>query len=38
MTIVSLSGTVVCSGGCVVVFNVNPAFQADFTAGLIIAF
>ena len=38
MTIVSLSGTVVCSGGCVVAFNVNPAFQADFTAGLIIAF
>lgn len=38
MTIVSLSGTAVCSGGCVVALNVNPAFQADFTAGMIIAF
>jgi hypothetical protein len=38
MTIVSLSGAAVCSGGCVVALNVNPAFQADFTAGLIIAF
>ena len=38
MTIVSLSGTAVCSGGCVVAFNINPAFQADLTAGLIIAF
>ncbi len=38
MTIVSLSGTAACSGGCVVAFNVNPAFQADFTAGMIIAF
>ena len=38
MTIVSLSGAAVCSGGCVVALNVNPAFQADLTAGLIIAF
>ena len=38
MTIVSISGTAVCSGGCVVAFNVNPAFQADLTAGFIIAF
>ena len=38
MTIVSLSGAAVCSGGCVVAFNINPAFQADLTAGLIIAF
>ena len=38
MTIVSLSGTAVCSGGCVIALNVNPAFQADFTAGMIIAF
>jgi hypothetical protein len=38
MTIVSLGGAVACAGGCVIAFNVNPAFQADFTAGLIIAF
>ena len=38
MTIVSLSGSAVCAGGCVVAFNINPAFQADFTAGLIFAF
>jgi hypothetical protein len=38
MTIVSLSGTAVCSGGCVVALNVNPAFQADLTAGIIIGF
>jgi len=38
MTIVSLGGTAACSGGCVVVLNANPAFQADFTAGLIFAF
>lgn len=38
MTIVSLSGTAACSGGCVVAFNINPAFQADFTAGMIFAF
>jgi len=38
MTIVSLSGAAICSGGCTVAFNINPAFQADFTAGMIIAF
>lgn len=38
MTIVSLTGAAVCSGGCVVALNINPAFQADFTAGVIIAF
>ena len=38
LTILSLSGAAVCSGGCTVAFNINPAFQADFTAGLIIAF
>lgn len=38
MTIVSLSGTAVCSGGCVASFTINPAFQADLTAGLILAF
>ena len=38
MTIVSLGGTVACSGGCVAAFTINPAFQADFTAGLILAF
>ena len=38
MTIVSISGTAVCSGGCVVALNVNPAFQADLTAGFIFAF
>lgn len=39
MTIVSLgNGAVACSGGCAVAFTINPAFQADATAGLIIAF
>lgn len=38
MTIVTLGGTAACSGGCVLVLNANPAFQADLTAGLIIAF
>jgi hypothetical protein len=38
MTIVSLGGTAACSGGCVASFTINPAFQADLTAGLIIAF
>jgi hypothetical protein len=38
MTVLSLSGAAVCSGGCVVAFSVNPAFQADLTAGVIIAF
>lgn len=39
LTIVSLgSGAVACNGGCAVAFTINPAFQADLTAGLIIAF
>jgi hypothetical protein len=38
MTIVSLGGTAACSGGCVASFTINPAFQADLTAGIIIAF
>ena len=38
MTIISLNGVAACSGGCAVAFTVNPAFQADLTAGLIIAF
>lgn len=39
MTIINLGvGSGVCSGGCVFVFNANPVFQADLTAGLIIAF
>jgi hypothetical protein len=38
LTVISLSGTAVCRGGCAVAFTINPAFQADFTAGLIIAF
>jgi hypothetical protein len=38
MTFVNLSGVAVCSGGCAVAFAYNPVFQADVTAGLIIAF
>jgi hypothetical protein len=38
MTIIDLSGSAVCAGGCVIGFSVNPAFQGDFTAGLIVAF
>lgn len=38
MTIASLGGAGVCSGGCFFAFNVVPAFQADLTAGLIIGF
>jgi hypothetical protein len=38
MTVISLSGSTVCAGGCVIRFSVNPAFQGDFTAGLIVAF
>ena len=38
MTVVSLSGAAICSGGCAVAFNINPAFQADFTVGMILAF
>jgi hypothetical protein len=38
MTIVSASGSTVCAGGCAILFSVNPVFQGDFTAGLIVAF
>lgn len=39
MTIVGLGGAGVCGGyGCAIAFNVSPAFQGDFTAGLIVAF
>ena len=38
MTMVDLGGRAVCSGGCVLVFNANPVFQADITAGVILAF
>jgi hypothetical protein len=39
LTIVNLSGAGVCGGsGCAIAFNVNPAFQADLTAGLLFAF
>lgn len=39
MTIVNLGGAGVCGGyGCAIAFNVSPAFQADVTAGLIVAF
>ena len=38
MTIIDLGGRGVCSGGCVFVFNANPVFQFDLTAGVIVAF
>jgi hypothetical protein len=38
LTVFGLSGSGVCSGGCVFVFNANPVFQADITAGVIVAF
>ena len=38
MTFVNLSGVGVCSGGCAVAFAYNPVFQADLTAGLVVAF
>jgi hypothetical protein len=39
MTIVSAGGAGVCGGyGCAIGFNISPAFQGDFTAGLIVAF
>ncbi len=39
LTIVSLAASGVCGGyGCAIRFNVAPAFQADFTAGLMIGF
>jgi hypothetical protein len=38
MTVLSLNGGGVCAGGCVLAFNVNPTWQADLTAGLVVAF
>lgn len=38
MTIIGLDGAAVCSGGCVLAFAANPVFQADLTAGVIVAF
>jgi hypothetical protein len=39
MTVVNLGGAGVCGGyGCAIAFDVSPAFQGDFTAGLLIAF
>ena len=39
MTIASFgNGAVACNGGCTIAFTINPAFQADATAGLILAF
>lgn len=38
MTIASLGGAGVCSGGCTFVLAANPVFQGDLTAGVIIAF
>jgi hypothetical protein len=39
MTIVSLSASGTCGGsGCLIAFSTNPAFQADLTAGLLLAF
>ena len=38
MTVINLSGAGVCGYGCIIRFNVSPAFQGDFTAGLIVAF
>ena len=38
MTIVDLGGAAACSGGCAILLRANPAFQADLTAGVIVAF
>ncbi|MGE3888104.1 MAG: hypothetical protein AB7H81_16845 [Vicinamibacterales bacterium] len=39
LTIVDAGGAAVCGGfGCAIAYRANPAFQADFTAGLIVAF
>ena len=39
MTVVSLGGAGVCGGyGCAIAFRVSPAWQADLTAGLTVAF
>jgi opacity protein-like surface antigen len=39
MTVIDLGGSGICGGfGCAIRFNVSPAFQGDFTAGLLLAF
>lgn len=39
LTVVDAGGASVCGGyGCLISYRANPAFQADFTAGLIVAF
>jgi opacity protein-like surface antigen len=39
MTVIDLGGSGICGGvGCAVRFNVSPAFQGDFTTGLLFAF
>ena len=39
VTFVDVNGAGVCGGyGCLIGFNVSPIWQADFTAGLIVAF
>ena len=38
MTIADLGGAAVCSGGCAIALRANPVFQADLTAGVIVAF
>jgi hypothetical protein len=38
MTIVDLGGAAACSGGCTILLRANPLFQADLTAGVIVAF
>jgi len=39
MTVIDLGGAGICGGfGCAIRFNVSPAFQGDFTAGLLVAF
>lgn len=38
MTIVDLGGAAACSGGCTILLRANPVFQADLTAGVIVAF
>jgi hypothetical protein len=39
MTVIDLGGSGICGGvGCAIRFNVSPAFQGDFTAGVLVAF
>lgn len=38
ITILSAAATGVCAGGCAILISASPAFQADLTAGLLIAF